>query len=198
VLVARGGEVIGAAWFGDPLRPDAAAALAALRAAGWELELLSGDDPEVVEQVGAGLGFAPGAVRGGAMPEAKLDRIAALVSAGGPVVMVGDGVNDAAAMARASVGVGVHGGAEACLSTADVYLGRPGLSALVELVEGSRRTLRVIRRNMIISIGYNVIGVALAMSGHLAPLVAAILMPISSATVILGSWRGRTFEGAEL
>jgi Cu2+-exporting ATPase len=196
VLVARGGEVVGAAWFGDPLRPEAAEALAALRADGWSLELLSGDDPAVVEQVGAALGFGPEAVRGGATPEAKLGRMAELAGTSGTVVMVGDGVNDAAAMASAHVGVGMHGGAEACLATADVYLSRPGLSALVDLVSGARRTLRVIRRNMAISIGYNIVGVALAMSGHLTPLVAAILMPISSATVILGSWRSRTFDGA--
>jgi Cu2+-exporting ATPase len=198
VLVARGGEVVGAAWFGDPLRPEAAEALASLRADDWTLELLSGDDPAVVERVGASLGFSPEAVRGGATPEAKLGRIAELVATSRlTVVMVGDGVNDAAAMASAHVGVGMHGGAEACLATADVYLSRPGLSALVDLVGGARRTLRVIRRNMAISIGYNVVGVALAMSGHLTPLVAAILMPISSATVILGSWRSRTFDGAE-
>jgi Cu2+-exporting ATPase len=194
VLVAVDGSVVGAASFGDPVRPDTVDALAALRQEGWSLELLSGDAPAVVAHVGAALGFAPDAVRGGVTPEQKLRRIETLVANLAPVVMVGDGVNDAAAMARAHVGVGVHGGAEACLATADVFLSRPGLASLAELTGGARRTLRVIRRNMAISLGYNLVGVALAMTGVLTPLLAAIMMPLSSATVILGSWRSRTFD----
>jgi Cu2+-exporting ATPase len=196
VIVAVDGEVVGVASFGDPVRPDAPAALAALRAGGWQLELLSGDAVPVVARVGAELGFAPDAVRGAATPEEKLRRIEALAASHGTVVMVGDGVNDAAAMARASVGVGVHGGAEACLATADVFLSRPGLGPLVELMRGAARTMGVIRRNIVISLGYNAVGVGLAMAGVLDPLVAAILMPISSATVILLSWRSRTFAEA--
>jgi P-type E1-E2 ATPase len=111
--------------------------------------------------------------------------------------MIGDGINDAAAIAAASVGIGVHGGAEACLSTADIYLTRPGLAPLVELVRGAERTMGVIRRNLAFSLAYNVAGAALAMTGSINPLVAAILMPASSLTVVLSSWHARTFvEGA--
>ncbi len=194
VLVAVDGRVAAVAAFGDPVRAGAAEALAGLRQGGWSLELLSGDAPAVVAHVGAALGFAPADVRGGATPEAKLRRVEALVAAHPTVVMVGDGVNDAAAMARAHVGVGVHGGAEACLATADVFLSRPGLASLVDLTGGARRTLRVIHRNIGISIVYNLAGVGLAMAGVLDPLIAAIMMPASSATVVLGSWRSRTFE----
>jgi P-type Cu2+ transporter len=88
----------------------------------------------------------------------------------------------------------VHGGAEACLASADVYLTRPGLAALVELTDGARRTLRVIKRNVAFSLAYNVVGVSLAMSGRLTPLAAALLMPASSLTVVLASWRSRTFR----
>jgi Cu2+-exporting ATPase len=194
VAVAVDGVVTAVARFGDPLRADAAAALAALRALGWRLELLSGDGAAVAGRVGAALGLPPDAVRGGASPEAKLRRIETLVAEGGTVAMVGDGVNDAAAMARADVGIGVHGGAEACLATADVYLSRPGVAPLVDLVEGARRTMLVIRRNMAISVGYNLVGAALAMTGVIDPLIAAILMPVSSVTVIVGSWRSRSFD----
>ncbi len=108
--------------------------------------------------------------------------------------MVGDGVNDAAAIARADVGIGVRGGAEACLAAADVFLARQGLDPLVALFAGARRTLAVIRRNIAFSILYNVAGASLAITGHMHPLLAAVLMPASSLTVVLASWRSRTFE----
>ena len=109
--------------------------------------------------------------------------------------MVGDGVNDAAAIARATVGVGVKGGAEACMSAADVFLSTPGLKPLAELVQGSERTMRVIRIGIATSIAYNVVGAVLAVTGVINPLIAAIMMPVSSLTVVLIAWRGRTFEG---
>jgi len=193
VWVAVDGALVARAGFGDPIRPDARAALDALRARGWHLSLLSGDHPGVVRHVARRLGFAASDTEGGATPEGKL-RVIEDAAARGPVVMVGDGVNDAAAIARATVGIGVRGGAEACLAAADVFLARPGLAPLTRLVEGSERTLGVIRRNILFSLLYNVAGAALAMSGRIDPLLAAILMPASSLTVVLASWHGRTFD----
>jgi len=195
VLIAVDGEIVASAAFGDPVRADTATALTALRAQGWRPELLSGDDPRVVGAVGDALGFPAAACRGGAGPEDKL-RFIEEAALEGPVVMVGDGVNDAAAISRATVGVGMHGGAEACLSSADVFLSRPGLAGLVTLTTGASRTLRVIRRNIVFSLAYNLVGASLAMTGVINPLIAAVLMPASSLTVILASWLSHTFEAA--
>ena len=197
VYIAVDGVVVAAAGLGDRVRDDAQASLDALRAAGWRTIMLSGDSPDVVRAVGASLGFAPSDAIGAASPEDKLAFVERLKTSG-RVVMVGDGVNDAAAIAAAHVGIGVHGGAEACLSTADIYLTRPGLSALVELTEGARNTMGVIRRNIGFSIGYNIIGAAMAVVGILNPLIAAVLMPTSSLTVVLGSWYGKSFSRASL
>ena len=193
VYVVVDAALAGVASLGDPLRADAPRAAESLRQAGWRLELLSGDDPAAVARAAAALGIAPGDARGGATPEAKREHIARLAAAG-PVVMVGDGVNDAPAIAAATVGVGVHGGAEACLATADVFLARPGLAPLVELIAGSQRTMRLVRTGIAASILYNIAGAALAFAGIIDPLVAAILMPASSVTVVLVAFRGATFS----
>jgi len=195
VDVAVDGRLVAHAGFGDRVRADAAPALARMRAAGWRLRMLSGDSPEVVAEVGAALGFAPEERRGGASPEDKRAEVERL-SAEGRVVMVGDGVNDAAAIAHATVGVGVRGGAEACLSAADVYLARDGVAQLAELSEGARRTMRAIRHGLAWSLVWNVAGAALAMAGLVNPLVAAIGMPLSSSLVMLIAWRTRTYGGA--
>jgi P-type E1-E2 ATPase len=193
------GRIVARAGFGDAIRPDALAALTTLRARGWKTMLLSGDDAAVSTRVGAALGFAPDEIIAEASPEEKARRVHALVAAAGGgrtppcVAMVGDGVNDAAAIAAATVGIGVHGGAEASLATADIAMTRDGLAALVALDDGATRTMHVIRRNIIWAFAYNALGVVLAMTGHITPLVAAIMMPVSSLTVLLGSWFGRTF-----
>jgi Cu2+-exporting ATPase len=193
VHVVIEGVLVAAAGLGDRVRDDARDSLDALRAAGWRTIMLSGDAPDVVRSVGDSLGFAPSDTVGAASPEDKLAFVEQL-KAIGRVVMVGDGVNDAAAIAAANVGIGVHGGAEACMATADIYLTRPGLSALVELTEGARNTMRVIRRNIGFSICYNLIGAGMAITGVLNPLIAAILMPTASLTVVLGSWFGKSFS----
>jgi Cu2+-exporting ATPase len=197
IVVAADSRVVGTAALGDPVRSDTPDALAAILARGWTLEVLSGDHPETVRTLMSVLGLDPESGRGGALPENKVERVRQTAGSG-PVVMVGDGVNDAAALAAATVGVGVHGGAEAALAAADVSLLEPGLGPLVRLLDGSRRTLGVIRRNLVFSLTYNVVAVTLAMLGMMHPLVAAILMPLSSITVVVSSYRAKTFESREL
>jgi Cu2+-exporting ATPase len=196
VLIAVDRTVVGRALFGDAIRSDAAAAVATLKRAGWQVGIASGDAQSVVDDVARAVGIASGRAIGDATPEGKL-AIVQQLAAEEPVVMVGDGVNDAAAIAAASVGIAVRGGAEASLAAADVSLTRPGLTPLVELIMGARRTMGVIRLGIILSLAYNLVGVALAMFGLINPLFAAVMMPASSLTVIIVAWRRRTFaEGA--
>jgi len=193
IVITLDRRVVAVAALGDPLRPDTDETLTEIQRRGWLVEILSGDHPGTVEALLDRLDLEPVQGTGGALPEDKLEAVRHAAKEG-PVVMVGDGVNDAAALAAATVGVGVHGGAEAALAAADVYLGTPGLESLVRLLDGSRRTLGVIRRNLIFSLSYNAVAVTLAMLGLMHPLVAAILMPASSITVVVSSYRARTFE----
>jgi Cu2+-exporting ATPase len=192
VVVARAGVAVAVAALGDAIREDAKGAIEMLRADGWRVRILSGDEPAVVRAVGARLAIDPDDAIGGASPEAKLAAVEAAL-ADGPVVMVGDGVNDAAALARATVGVAVSGGAEASLAAADVYMRRHGLMPIVELCRGSRLTLRAIRTGLGASLGYNSIAATLAVLGLINALTAAVLMPLSSLTVLALALRARTF-----
>ncbi|HET9929675.1 MAG TPA: heavy metal translocating P-type ATPase [Polyangiaceae bacterium] len=193
VLVAIDGELRAAAAFGDRLRADAATALTRLRKLGVQVALLSGDHQRVVDAVVGELGGAWLLASGGTSPEQKLARVREYCRAQRGVVMVGDGVNDAAALSSANVGIALHGGAEASLAAADVFTTEPGLMRVVEAVEGSRRTLRVIQRGVAISLAYNLVGVGLAVAGVLSPLWAAVLMPLSSVSVVTLALRSRTF-----
>ncbi len=197
IIIAHDREPIALAGVGDPLRADASSVVRRLRADGWDVRIVSGDHRDIVRAIGAELGLDPGACTGEASPEDKLRIVRELMSRehAAPVVMVGDGVNDAAALSAATVGVAVHGGAEASLAAADVYVSREGLGALAELIDGSERTIRAIKRCMRASLAYNVVFTILAMSGILSPLIAAILMPCSSLTVTFLAFRSRTFGG---
>ncbi len=192
IWIAVDGEVVATAAVGDPIQVGAKKAIAALRARGWRVGLLSGDHPATVASVARALGIDPVDAIGGATPEAKLATVEAS-RVEGRVLMVGDGVNDAAALAAASVGVSVHGGAEASLAAADVYLARPGLGPLVELLDGTRRTMTLLRRNLFFSAVYNVFGAAICAAGYVDPLLAAVIMPVSSLIVIATSYRTDTF-----
>jgi Cu2+-exporting ATPase len=181
VFIAVDGTIVAVAGVGDPLREDATAAVAELRARGHTVGILSGDHPAIVRAVGRSLGIPDSLCHGGLDPEAKVEHVR---NTTGPVVMVGDGVNDSAALAAASVGIATRDGAEASLEAAPVYLGRPGLGPLLELLDGSRATMRAITRNFAVSLFYNGVSVGLAAAGLINPLVAALLMPLSSLGVI--------------
>lgn len=193
LLIALDGEPVAGLGLGDAVRRDARETLHYLRGLGWHVRILSGDDAGAVRAVAEQLDVPPDCAESGASPERKLAVIEKLTG-NGTVVMVGDGVNDAAAMAAATVGISVHGGAEASLRAADLFLTQPGVRGVAMAVDGARATLRTIATNIWFSLGYNVVGVALAMSGHLSPLAAALLMPASSLLVVAASVRARSFR----
>jgi Cu2+-exporting ATPase len=195
VLVGVDGDCVAVASFDDPLREDTARSVASLQRIGWQPVILSGDHADVVARVGERLGMELEASIGGATPEEKVEYVESSLQTG-RVVMVGDGVNDSAALSAATVGIAVHGGAEASLAAADIYLNRPGLSAIVELVGAARATRRTIYCALGVSLGYNAVAASLAMAGLIGPLVAAVLMPISSFTVLALAFTSRTFGDA--
>lgn len=193
IAIACNGIIVAVAGLADPVRPDARVALDELGRLGWRVELLSGDDARVVERVGAALGVARSRCHGAAAPE---DKVAAVIAAGahGPVAMVGDGVNDAAAMAAASAGIAVSGAAEIAIEVADIYLRSPSIREVAATAVGAQATLSTIRRNLRFSLAYNIIAGALAMSGLIHPLIAAAVMPLSSLTVLASSLRSKAFR----
>lgn len=197
VLISIDGVAVAMAAMGDPLRGDAQASIAALRHRGWRVRVLSGDDPALVTAVGQSLGLSSEDLLGGAWPEDKLAAIQSMLK-DGPVVMVGDGVNDAAALAAATVGIAVRGGAEASLSAADVSLGCEGLSPIVDLLDGAGGAMRTIHFTIASSLAYNVIAGSLAIAGLISPLLAAIIMPASSLTVVAIAMNSGAFSSKRL
>jgi Cu2+-exporting ATPase len=196
VFVAVDDRVTGVAGIGDALRPDSRDTVNALRARGIRVQILSGDHPDIVARVAAHLGLSSADAIGALTPEAKKEMVAALVARRdrhGSVVMVGDGVNDAAALALADVGIAVHGGMGATIVAADVVFTRDGVTPVLEIIDGARRLRRVIDRNLTFSLLYNVTASSLTIAGFVGPLLAAILMPLSSLIVVLSSAVSQTF-----
>ena len=191
MFLVEGDAVAGILGVADPIKPSTPEAIRRLQGEGLRVIMLTGDSRVTAQSVAHVLHLDD--VIAEVLPEQKVEAVRRLHAEGRVVAMAGDGVNDAPALAAATVGIAVAGGAEAALTAADVFVVRPGVGRIAELLEGARRTMRVVRRNLIFSLGYNVVGVTLAMTGVLNPLMAAILMPLSSLTVILSSYRARTF-----
>ena len=169
---------------GDRLRPEAGTLVRQLEADGATVHILSGDHPAAVAHVASALGIDAGHAHGGISPEAKREAVEALQAGGGTVLMVGDGVNDAAALRQADVGAAVGGGTTAALVAADLFLTRRGIAPLRDALGGARSAMRTVRVLLAISLGYNVLGAAAAVAGLVTPLVAAAAMPVSSLLVV--------------
>jgi P-type E1-E2 ATPase len=195
IAIAVDGAIVAVAGLADPIRADARTALAALSKLGWRVEILSGDDPRVVRAVGAELGLPADRCAGAVTPEGKRAHVEAARERR-PVAMVGDGVNDAAAIAAATCGIAVSGAAEVAIEAADVFLRSPSIEAIAATAAGARATLTTIRRSLKISLAYNITVGVLAIAGLIHPLLAALLMPASSLSVLASSLRSRAFRGA--
>ncbi|MEJ2038892.1 MAG: HAD-IC family P-type ATPase, partial [Desulfosarcinaceae bacterium] len=168
--------------FGDAMRPGLSALIPWVRANIGDVHLISGDSPRATEIVAARLGIA--AWQGGLYPRDKEAYIERLQAAGHQVLMVGDGINDAPALARADLAVAVYSGAPLAREAAQVTLMRGSPSQLMELLHWSRHVDGKVRQNIWCAFGYNLISIPVAMSGLLNPLVAVTAMLMSSLTVI--------------
>jgi P-type Cu2+ transporter len=196
VAVARDGFLQAVIAVGDALRNDAPELVARLRQQGVEVHLASGDHPEAVRSVANRLGIPLERAHGHVTPEGKLAYVEALQERV-PVLMVGDGVNDAAALQAAAVGVAVEGGTTASQVAADVFIVRPGLQPVLELLSGSATAMSTVKRNLGFSLGYNVLGASAAVAGLVTPLAAAVAMPLSSLAVVSMSILQRSFKQSE-
>ena len=187
VYVGRNTTVLGALSVADQLRSEAIQAVDDLKRQGYRTLLLSGDSSEVSAAIGAQLGVHEAI--GNLLPEQKLEKVRELLQQGRKVAMVGDGVNDAPALAEATVGIAMGGGTDVALETADVTLMTSDLSRLTEVFGIAKRCYRVIMFNFWGTIAVDTLGIGLAFFGLLAPIIAALIHVGSELAFILNSAR---------
>jgi heavy metal translocating P-type ATPase len=186
-FVAAGDTVTGGLALGDRVRPEAARFVTALRRRGVETFLLSGDAPATTAAIAAAIGVDR--YRAEVLPNEKLQAIRELQAAGKTVAMIGDGVNDAPALAAADLGIALGSGTDLAMQAAPVVLMTPSLDRALDVFDASRATLRVVRQNLFWAFFYNVAGITLAITGLLTPILAAGAMILSSLSVIGNSLR---------
>ncbi len=170
--------------FGDEPRPGAAEALSTLRARGLRLAMVSGDNAGAAQAMAARLGLRPDEVQAGVLPGGKADAVRALQAGGAVVAMVGDGVNDAPALAAADIGIAMGSGTDVALQAAGITLMRPDPALVAEALGVAARTVAKIRQNLFWAFVYNVAGIPLAAFGLLSPVVAGAAMALSSVSVM--------------
>ncbi|PZE86828.1 cation-translocating P-type ATPase [Curtobacterium sp. MCBD17_032] len=195
VAVAWDGRVRGLVVVADTVAPGAAEAVRHLHDLGLETMLLTGDADGVARSVAAQVGITR--VTAGVRPEDKYRIVTELQAAGRTVAMVGDGVNDAAALAAADLGIAMGTGTDAAVEAADITLVRADLRAAVDAVRLARRTLRTIRTNLFWAFAYNVAAIPLAMAGLMNPVIAGAAMALSSVFVLTNSLRLRRFRSVD-
>jgi Cu+-exporting ATPase len=202
---AQGRTVVAIGWDGaargllvvaDAVKPTSAEAVARLRGLGLRPFLLTGDNAETAAAVAREVGIAPADVVAGVLPAGKVDVVRRLQAGGRVVAMVGDGVNDAAALAAADLGIAMGTGADVAIEASDLTLVRGDLRVAADAIRLSRATLRTIKTNLAWAFGYNVAALPLAAAGLLNPVIAGAAMALSSVLVVTNSLRLRRFEAA--
>jgi P-type Cu+ transporter len=203
VWVARNGLPIGVIGLADTVKPGAADAVARLQRSGVEVWMLTGDRRETAQAVGAEVGIGPDRIVAEVLPADKAAAVTRLQAAGATVAMVGDGINDAPALAQADLGIAIGTGADVAIQASDVTIVGDDLGAVPSAVRLSRATMRTIRQNLAWAFGYNVLLIPVA-AGLLYPLAGLLLTPalaagamaLSSVSVVLNSLRLRGFRAA--
>ena len=196
IFVGWDGAIRGVLVVADTVKPTSAAAIAELRSLGLRPVLLTGDNRRAAESVAAEVGIGAGDVIAEVLPADKVDVIKQLQDDGRIVAMVGDGVNDAAALAQADLGLAMGTGTDAAIEASDLTLVRGDLRVAGDAIRLSRRTLRTIKGNLFWAFAYNVAAIPLAAAGLLNPMLAGAAMAISSVFVVSNSLRLRRFRPA--
>jgi P-type Cu+ transporter len=194
VLVGWDGVAQAALTVADEARPSSAAAVQRLRDLGLTPYLLTGDNEHTARAVAAQVGIDADKVRAGVLPQDKHAEVERLQGEGRVVAMVGDGVNDAAALAQADLGMAMGSGTDVAMESADIVLMRPDVDTVASAIGLSRRTLRIIKQNLLWAFGYNTAAIPLAALGLLNPMIAGGAMAASSIIVVLNSLRLRGYE----
>jgi len=188
-LAAIDGIAVAAFEVGDTIRPDSSRAIRELRERGLSIYLASGDNAAVAKRVASEVGIDDNLVLADATPEMKIEKVRELQTNGSKVLMVGDGVNDAAALAAADLSIAMGTGTDTAIAFADITLMQPNLGSTLKAIDLSRKTLRIIRTNLGWAFIYNVIGIPIAAIGALDPMYAGGAMAFSSLFVVLNSLR---------
>ena len=188
-VLAWDGVAIAVFAIGDQLKSDAAATVTALREMGITPWLVTGDSSEVAASVATTVGIDAAHVVSHALPETKLEIVERMKSEGHTVLMIGDGINDAAALTAADLSMAMGTGTDTALNSADITLMNTGLGSVISALKLSKKTLKIIRLNMGWAFVYNVIGIPIAAAGLLSPLYAAAAMAASSVLVVTNSLR---------
>ena len=176
----------------DTVKENSAQAVAQLQAMGIEVWMITGDNQRAAQAIASSIGISN--VMAEVLPEHKAEKVAALKKAGKIVAMVGDGINDAPALATADVGFAIGTGTDVAIEAADITLMRGDLNGVVAAIQLSRATMRNIKQNLFWALFYNSVGIPVAAAGYLSPVLAGAAMAFSSVSVVLNALRLKSFR----